>query len=79
MERILGPAPALPVALATPIGMPAPVPPAGAPHGAPPKSLGERAFERRLAGPAFAKVSNEPCTRCGLQIRLPRRLEIRDT
>jgi type IV secretion system protein VirB10 len=35
MERILGPAPALPVAVATPIGTPAPVAPAGAPHSTP--------------------------------------------
>jgi len=35
MERILGPAPALPVALATPMGRPAPVPPAGAPDSTP--------------------------------------------
>ncbi len=55
MERILGPAPALPVAPATPIGTPAPVPPASAPDNTPPKS----SFERRLAGPAFAKVSKE--------------------
>ena len=55
MERILGPAPAQPVALATPIGTPAPVPRAGAPDSTPPKS----SFERRLAGPAFAKVSKE--------------------
>ena len=59
MERILGPAPALPVALPTPTGTPAPVPRAGTPHSTPPKSLGELAFERRLAGPAFAKVSKE--------------------
>ena len=31
MERILGPAPALPVALTTPIGTPGPVPRSGAP------------------------------------------------
>ena len=55
MERILGPAPALPVALATPIRTPAPVAPVGAPHSTPPKS----SFKRRLDGPAFAKVSTE--------------------
>jgi type IV secretion system protein VirB10 len=49
-ERILGPAPALPAAAATP-GLVAP-PPAGV---APVKSAGELAFERRLAGPAFAR------------------------
>jgi len=42
-------------ALATPIGTPALVPPAGAPGSTLPKS----SFERRLAGPAFAKVSKE--------------------
>ena len=56
MERILGPAPALPVALATPIRTPAPLPPVSAPDSTPPKSL---AFERRLDGLAFAKVSTE--------------------
>jgi type IV secretion system protein VirB10 len=57
-ERILGPAPALPPATAAPIGMPA-SPPPGAPAGPPAKSPGELAFERRLAGPAFARASNE--------------------
>jgi len=47
MERILGPAPALPVALTTPIGTPGPVPRSGAPD--------------------------------STQMRLPRRMEIRDT
>jgi type IV secretion system protein VirB10 len=53
-ERILGPAPALPAAAATP-GLVAP-PPAGV---APVKSAGELAFERRLAGPAFARSAQE--------------------
>ena len=55
MERILGPAPALPVTVAPPIGTPAP---AGA-QTTPLKSPGELAFERRLAGPAFARASKE--------------------
>jgi type IV secretion system protein VirB10 len=57
MERILGPPPTLPPAVATPIGMPTPVPPASA--APPPKSPGELAFERRLAGPAFARASKD--------------------
>jgi type IV secretion system protein VirB10 len=55
IEQILGPAPALPVA-PTPIGMPPAIP---APAGPPAKSAGELAFERRLAGPAFARLSKE--------------------
>jgi type IV secretion system protein VirB10 len=56
MERILGPAPALPIAEVAPIGMPTP---AGLPQGTPPKSAGELALERRLTGPAFARFSKE--------------------
>jgi type IV secretion system protein VirB10 len=56
MEQILGPAPPLPVAVATPAGVPGPT---GEPQTAPPKSPGELAFERRLAGPAFAHASKE--------------------
>ena len=59
MERILGPAPALPIAVATPTGVPSGVPPSGAPGATAPKSPGELAFERRLAGPAFARASKE--------------------
>jgi type IV secretion system protein VirB10 len=56
-ERILGPAPALPAAAATPgIVAPGAPPPAGV---APVKSAGELAFERRLAGPAFARSATE--------------------
>jgi type IV secretion system protein VirB11 len=54
MERILGPAPALPVAVATQIGTPAPVAPAGAPHSTPPKSL---AFEKSVTTEASAVES----------------------
>jgi type IV secretion system protein VirB10 len=57
MERILGPAPALPEAVVTPTGAPAPL--AGAPQGTPTKSLSQLALERRLAGPAFARTSKE--------------------
>jgi type IV secretion system protein VirB10 len=56
MEQILGPAPPLPVAVAMPAGVPGP---AGEPQSAPPKSPGELAFERRLAGPAFARASKD--------------------
>jgi type IV secretion system protein VirB10 len=57
IERVLGPAPALPQAsaVATPIGMP-PNAVSGPPTA---KSPGEMAFERRLAGPAFASNSAE--------------------
>jgi type IV secretion system protein VirB10 len=58
MEQLLGPAPPLPPSVATPIGMPTPVAASGA--SAPPqKSPGQLAFERRLAGPAFARTSKE--------------------
>jgi type IV secretion system protein VirB10 len=57
MERILGPPPTLPPPVATPIGMPAGLPPANGPP--PAKSPGELAFERRLAGPAFARASKD--------------------
>ena len=57
VERMLGPAPPLPVAVGTP-GM---APPGASPptEVSPVKSAGELAFERRLAGPAFARSSNE--------------------
>jgi type IV secretion system protein VirB10 len=55
LERALGPAPALPAAVATPMGLP----PQSATDGLAPKSPGELAFERRLAGPAFARLSKE--------------------
>jgi type IV secretion system protein VirB10 len=55
MEALVGPPPALPPAVA----MPATVPAGGIAAGPPPKSPAELAFERRLAGPAFARVSTE--------------------
>ena len=55
LERALGPAPPLPMTVATPIG----VAPQGTAEGVAPKSPGELAFERRLAGPAFARSSKE--------------------
>jgi type IV secretion system protein VirB10 len=58
MEQLLGPAPPLPPTVATPIGMPTPVTASGAPV-PPQKSPGELAFERRLAGPAFARISKD--------------------
>jgi type IV secretion system protein VirB10 len=54
IERVLGPAPALPEVVT-----PAPVPLGSAPQGTPQKSPGELALERRLAGPAFARTSKE--------------------
>jgi type IV secretion system protein VirB10 len=51
LERALGPAP--PLAPATPVAMPVTVPSPGDAA----KSPGELAFERRLAGPAFARGS----------------------
>ena len=54
MERILGPAPPLPPAVVVPAVASA------APSATPPtKSPGELAFERRLAGPAFARSSRD--------------------
>jgi type IV secretion system protein VirB10 len=57
MERLLGPAPPLPVAVAMPVGMGGGVPPQAGTDPTPQKSPGELAFERRLAGPAFARAS----------------------
>jgi len=58
IEKLLGPAPQLPAA-----GPPVAVAPVGAFPGSPdpnrPRSPGELAFERRLAGPAFAHASND--------------------
>lgn len=58
MEQLLGPAPGMPVGLTG-----VTVPTNGAPRGAldptHAKSPGELAFERRLAGPAFARSSKE--------------------
>jgi type IV secretion system protein VirB10 len=58
MERILGPAPALPASIGIPAGMPAGVATPGAADPAV-KSAGQLAFERRLAGPAFARTSSD--------------------
>jgi type IV secretion system protein VirB10 len=57
VERILGRAPTLPPA-EIPAGMAVP-PAAGAPQSPAVKSPGELAFERRLAGPAFARASKD--------------------
>jgi type IV secretion system protein VirB10 len=58
LERVLGPAPAFPTATTMQGGMPMPV---GSPtlDGTQTKSPGELAFERRLAGPAFARGSSD--------------------
>jgi type IV secretion system protein VirB10 len=58
MERLLGPAPPLPVAVAMPAGMGGVSPQAGT-DPTPQKSPGELAFERRLAGPVFARASSD--------------------
>lgn len=60
IEQILGPAPGFPAAVYTP-GAPSMTTAAGGtmPDAARPKSPGELALERRLAGPAFAKVPKE--------------------
>jgi type IV secretion system protein VirB10 len=58
IEQVLGPAPPLPAALAPALAMPS-----GAAYPAPgtpaPKSPGALAFERRLAGPAFARSAQQ--------------------
>lgn len=54
MDRLLGPAPPLPAGAVSPVA----VSPASG-EANPPKSPGELAFERRLAGPAFARSSKE--------------------
>jgi type IV secretion system protein VirB10 len=54
MERILGPVPPLPPAVVVPA-----VASAAPPATPPTKSPGELAFERRLAGPAFARSSKD--------------------
>jgi type IV secretion system protein VirB10 len=56
VERILGSAPAMPPAEA-PAGTV--LPSAGVPQAPPVKSPGQLAFERRLAGPAFARASKD--------------------
>jgi type IV secretion system protein VirB10 len=57
LQQILGPAPPLPATVATPIGVSATPP--GTLATPPAKSPGELALERRLAGPAFARVSKD--------------------
>jgi type IV secretion system protein VirB10 len=62
MEKFLGPAPALPETATGSGALPASVPPPGVPGATPLKSRGQLAFERRLAGPAFARVSKDAAT-----------------
>lgn len=57
-ERVLGPAPALAQSAPVVVGAYSSLPP-NAGGTAPPKSPGELAFERRLAGPAFAHESKD--------------------
>jgi type IV secretion system protein VirB10 len=54
MEKILGPAPPLPPAVVVPA-----MSSSATPASPPTKSPGELAFERRLAGPAFARMSKD--------------------
>jgi type IV secretion system protein VirB10 len=54
LERILGPAPEVPPAVVVPA-----MSSSAAPPSPPTKSPGELAFERRLAGPAFARISKD--------------------
>lgn len=58
-ERLLGPPPELPATVAPTVLYPTGEPPTGTAT-TPPKSPGQLAFERRLAGPAFARVSRDP-------------------
>jgi type IV secretion system protein VirB10 len=60
MEQILGSAPTSPIPGIGAGGTPASLGPPGMPAGTPPKSPGELGFERRLAGPAFARSSRDP-------------------
>lgn len=56
VEEFIGPAPELPTTVAPVSSLPA------NPQAAPVKSPGELAFERRLAGPAFARTSKDDST-----------------
>ncbi len=58
VEQFLGSQPPLPGSGAAAVGMPSGMGPQGMPRSTPPKSPRELAFERRLAGPAFARVSS---------------------
>lgn len=62
IEQLLGSAPTSPITGVTAVGTPASVAQQGVPAGAPAKSPGELAFERRMAGPAFARNSKGPST-----------------
>ncbi len=62
MEKFLGPAPPVPETAAGSGASPSSLPPPGVPGATPMKSPGQLAFERRLAGPAFARVSKEEAT-----------------
>ena len=62
MEKFLGPAPALPETAAGSGASPSSVPPPGVPGATPAKSPAQLAFERRLAGSAFARVSKDEAT-----------------
>jgi type IV secretion system protein VirB10 len=62
MEQLLGSAPTSPIAGMASVGTPGSFGQQGVPAGPPAKSPGELAFERRLAGPAFARASKDAST-----------------
>jgi type IV secretion system protein VirB10 len=62
MEQLLGSAPTSPITGIAAVGTQASLGQPGVPAGTPAKSPGELAFERRLAGPAFARSSKDPST-----------------
>jgi type IV secretion system protein VirB10 len=62
MEQLLGSAPTSPITGMASVGTPGSFGQQGAPAGPPAKSPGELAFERRLAGPAFARTSRDAST-----------------
>ena len=62
MEQLLGSAPPSPVTGMAAVGTPTSIAQPGVPSGTPSKSPSELAFERRLAGPAFARTSKDAST-----------------
>ena len=73
-EQVLGPAPGLPETAAGAVGAYSTVPP-GVGGAAPRKTPGELAFERRLAGPAFAHQSQED-SGAGSAVGAPQNLDL---
>ncbi len=62
MEQLLGSAPTSPMPGMAGVGTPMSLGQPGVPAGPQPKSPGELAFERRMAGPAFARSSEDSST-----------------